>query len=223
MNPSDITNILLSIIVIYYNNYILLLITWIIYILIRQVWGGLSKLITILLFPGTLLYFTIRYLTAKILGLEIKPIMLIKATYETTGGLIRIKSPKDPVIMSLANIFTAIPLAVITFSTAPYFQNTIAKMVIIWLGASFFITGMPREIDIYNFLAAVWAIEPLGVLAIIVSIAVFATALEAYSTTTAIAATIIYLTLVTIILMTYKMPQKETNEEAIIIDEELSG
>ncbi|MGQ4891805.1 MAG: hypothetical protein ACP6IP_04860 [Candidatus Njordarchaeia archaeon] len=223
MNLSDVIVAVISLINLYYNNYPLLLITWLIYILIRLVWGGLSRLLTLMLFPGTLLYVSIKYLVAKKLDLEISPVMLIKSTYETAGGLISLRSPKDTIIMGIVDILSAITLTVTSFLAVQYFENTFAKIILIWLGASFFITGLPREVDFYAFLTAIWAIEPLGVLAFLVSIAVFVTGLEAYDVLTAIFATIIYLVLVTVILMTYKMPKERDEGDILVLDEELGA
>lgn len=221
MDTQMIEELALNLLLLFSNRLELLLIGWIIFIFVRIVWSGLSKFISIILFPGTILYFTIKFYVARILGMRLEPMMVLRGTYQYTGAITRIRRISDVIIITTSNLVIAIILTYINFQLATIFINELTKTVFLWLGVSFFITGMPRESDFYTLLTTIWAIEPLGVVALLLSIAVFATGLQAYNFTVALASFFIYIIIVTIVLSTFKMPDTENIElENIILDED---
>jgi len=134
------------------KNIILLLFLWIIYVLLEEVWSGLGKFISLILFPGKLLKKSEQFALAQLLGADVKHVTIYKFLTPKSKSQIYINFPEGRIgraiiiitLPTVLNLILATLLSMIIMNI-----NKISLMILVsWLIISLVITGLPDKADI---------------------------------------------------------------------------
>jgi len=204
-------------------NYILLILLWLLIIFLDIVWSGLSKALKIILFPGILVYIGVLFLILSRSRRRMRPYRVIRFYYSRTSIAFKLTSPLEALKIIIGQSITAIIGSFLLFYISDNVTGIIAKVFLIWLGISIFISNLPSTSDIEALFLSIWANEPISALAMFVSFILLVLGIELFSVFLSISLTVIYLIIV-LLLLPFEARSSESinlvDKEYVVIDEE---
>jgi len=221
MDASLLASFLGDILLMFHKNLALLVLFWLFYMFIQEVWGGLYKAITFFMLPGSILHASIHYLVAKRAGMYVGPVFLIKTLRETSYSVLIPKRVRDVYYMIILMLLSAPTLSFSAFYLADLIPTFLAKLIFIWLGISFFVSGMPRTADMHMVITSILAAEPKAIFFVLWTIPLFALGVLAYDVGIAFIVSLVYFTLALLIISTFEIQEKRDEiSEEVVFDEE---
>ena len=160
-----------------------MIVIWAILLVLEYCWSGLRNFITIILFPGRLVHIATHIAFARWRGYKTKLIAMLGTTRERTmiGVILKEKSPLWAYLYAISPITTAIPLYLLFLWLATVFANVeILSLMFLWLAVSMFLEGMPSSEDIATTIKIAIYNEPLSIVFLVLTPAVFALNTHAY-------------------------------------------
>ena len=221
MEPLTIFGTIFSAILLLNKNFLLLIMIFLFYIFVQEVWRGLYKTLTILMFPGAIIHIAIHYMVAKFYGSRVMPFFRMGILEETPHTAARISSIREVYTTILLQMVAPTTIAYLFFNIADLTNQIIAKAIFVWFGVSVFVAGLPKTSDIQMLIAAISAADPMVLIFLIWSIPLFAIGLIGFGAEIAFMGTIIYLS--TIIMLTVLLEPKNYERgliEETVVDEE---
>lgn len=120
----------------------LLIFLWLMYIMLSYVWGGLRNLVRLILFPGVILHMAAHSYTAKILGIPLRLVFVVRNIMNETPihtFFLKKASARSIVLFSISPMLLSVPLSILLLSILKF--SGVYYPIILWLTYSFFITG----------------------------------------------------------------------------------
>lgn len=131
-----------------------LLVLWILFLIIQNVWGGLSNFVSIILFPGHIIKRTEQIGLIYLMGGQIKARWWIFPLSKGTSSFISMSPPKKLLPGFLVIFIPMILNFVIAYFFAfvlHYVSDLIIASILIWIIFSLVITGLPDKSDLAAF------------------------------------------------------------------------
>jgi len=193
----------------------MLILAWLLILILQYSWSGMSKFLSIILFPGIILHSASHFLFGKLFRIRVFEVLRINMISEkSNSGLILSsdiyrKEPHkvyltllSPLIISLVFIITLRKLLIYIIPI-----NIKIAIILAWLIISIATYGMPSQHDI-QFLFMYHIIKhPETIIALLWSIIVWVLGYLAYNASTATTGTLIYIVLV---LLASFIPRQES-------------
>ena len=134
------------------RNIALLLFLWMIYLLLEEVWGGLGKLITLILFPGKFLKKAEQLAIAQLLGADVRHVTIYKFLTPKSASQVYMYFPEGrigrAIIVFLLPIALNLALAYILSIIMINLEDIFLAFLFGWLVISLVITGLPDKADL---------------------------------------------------------------------------
>lgn len=160
-----------------------MIVIWAILLILEYCWSGLRNFITIILFPGRLVHIATHIAFARWRGYKTKLIAMLGTTRERTmiGVILKEKSPLWAYLYAISPITTAIPLYLLFLWLATAFINIESiSLMFLWLAISMFLEGMPSSEDIATTIKIAIYNEPLSIVFLVLTPAIYALNTYAY-------------------------------------------
>jgi len=177
------------------TNPSLMIIIWFFAIILEFCWSGLRNLLTIILFPGKLIHIASHIAYAHIKGIKMRFITILSATRERSfiGIILSKETPLSVAIFCLSPIIIALPLYILFIQLATIFRQQIEfSFLFLWLALSIFIEGMPSAEDLGTILKMAIYYEPLSIIFLSLTPAVYVLNTYGYGTSIGTYITLIY-------------------------------
>lgn len=213
----NISSILLQIAL----NINLLVLAWIFYMILQYCWSGMSKFISILLFPGAFLHTLSHYLLAKLLNirpymtLSIIPTEDYRAGLYVTAEIYRLNLWKVGLV-AMAPLVTSLPVIILlklVLEIAIGLDSHMVALFLAWLLISIFVCGLPSAADLGFIASNIVVKRPDVMLASLLSPIIYVVGALAYNNEIATYGTMLYIILVVIASLLGESQRKE-----IVID-----
>jgi len=199
----------------------LLILAWVLYALLQYCWSGMSKFISILLLPVTLIHVASHYLLAKLLN--IKPYVTLsiipdeshRAGLYTSTNIYRINSWRIGFV-AMAPLMISLPMIILLrwiLKVAINLGSYAASLIIAWLLISIFVCGLPSLADLGFIASNVIIKHPDTIIALLLLPTIYILGTMAYDNEVAVYGTALYITLVAMASIL-----GEAKKEEIIID-----
>ncbi len=206
------------------SNIILLLFLWIIYLLLEEVWSGLGKLISFILFPGKFLKKTEQLALAQILGANVRHITIYKFLTPKSVSQVYMYFPEGrigrSIIVFLSPIALNLMLAYLLLIIIVNLDDVFLLGLVSWLIISLVVTGFPDKADLafvfHNFVTrdpSVLIYYTWGLVAGVIFYLVFGPQLTIFSLLT-------YYSIITISLI-FVSPQVSSEFDVVFDEDEL--
>lgn len=172
-----------------------MIVIWAILLVLEYCWSGLRNFITIILFPGRLVHIATHILFARWRGYRTKLIAMLGTARERTmiGVILKEKSPFWAYLYAISPIATAIPLYLLFLWLAIVFANVeILSLMFLWLAISMFLEGMPSSEDIATTIKIAIHNEPLAIIFLTLTPAIYALNTYAYGSNVGIVLSLVY-------------------------------
>ena len=191
----------------------MLILAWLLILILQYSWSGMSKFLSIILFPGIILHSASHFLFGKLFRIRVFEVLRINMISEkSNSGLVLSsdiyrKEPHkvyltllSPLIISLVFIITLRKLLIYTIPT-----NIKVAIILAWLIISIATFGMPSLEDLKFIFMYHVAKSPETIICLLWGIIVWVLGYLAYGPETATIGTLIY---VILILLASFMPQQ---------------
>ncbi len=204
-------------------NYLLLSLLWLLIIFLDIVWSGLSKALRLMMFPGALLRIGIVLLAISKADRRIMPYRLFRMYYSRTSIIFKFVTPMEAFKLLIYQFTVAILGSFSLFFLSDYVSFLIAKMLLVWIGVSIFVSSLPNSHDIEALILSIWGNEPVAAIAMFLSLIILLLGFEIFGILISIVLTLLYLLLVLILTPFNKINTSKLesgSEESLILDEE---
>ncbi|MHA1609722.1 MAG: hypothetical protein ACTSUJ_06920 [Candidatus Njordarchaeales archaeon] len=203
-----------------------ILVLWGVYLLIDYAWGGLGKVLRLLLFPGYLFRIAVRVVFLSLIGADL---YIIYRQYgllgiERVSLFTYVKRRKWAVlIVVLLNAIMGLLIGYGLIIVVSSLEEAIGTLVVSWLAISFIIESLPSTVDFHLFYITILAQDPLGTLLSTWVIVIFVLSYLCFGALEAIMISIAYLIFLIATSPFVKredVKREEAEGEPIIVEDE---